>query len=157
VQYGIVEGEFFSLYDFYPLGIQTWPVVETPHPSICTALDDKNSIKRISYLFTCGICSLVVALIVSPLVYTRGLCGLSGIAHGLMAVTGLQMMRNRKDFGIGGLIFLLVVSKSIYELLIGDVLFSFMHMGLCGSPVASCHAGGVLGGTVTFLIWEWIK
>lgn len=121
------------------------------------AIDDRNPLKKVTYLVTCGTCSLVVALIISPLVYTQGLCGLSGIAHGFMAVTGLEMMRNRKDFGIGGLIFLLVVSKSIYELLTGNVLFSLMHMGLCGSPIASCHAGGVLGGMVVFLIGEWIK
>jgi rhomboid family GlyGly-CTERM serine protease len=120
-------------------------------------LYDRNPLRKIIYLFTCGTCSLVVALIIFPLVYIQGLCGLSGIAHGFMALTGLEMMLNRKDFGAGSLVFLLVVSKSIYELLTGNVLFSFMHMGLCGFPIASCHAGGVLGGILTFLVGEWIK
>jgi len=116
------------------------------------ALDDRNPLRRIIYLVACGTSSLVVALIVSPLVYTQGLCGLSGIAHGLMAVTGLEMMRSRKDFRAGGIIFLLVVLKGIYELLTGNVLFLFMHMGFCGSPIASCHAGGVLGGIAAFFL-----
>lgn len=116
------------------------------------ALDDRSPLKKITYLVACGAGSLLAAMIISPLVYTRGLCGLSGIAHGLMAVTGLEMMKNRRDFKTGGLIFLLVVFKGIYELLTGNVLFSFMHMGLCGSPIASCHAGGVLGGIAAFFL-----
>jgi len=74
-----------------------------------------------------------------------------------MAVSGLEMMRTKKNFWLGLLSFVLVVSKSIYEAIAGNVFFSFMHLGLCGTPVAACHAGGVLGGIVIFAALVKIK
>lgn len=50
--------------------------------------------------------------------------------------------------------FAVVVSKSIYETISGHVLFEFMHLGLCGFPIAASHAGGVLGGIVAFSAME---
>jgi hypothetical protein len=82
----------------------------------------------------------------------QGLSGLSGIAHGLMAFSALEMvyLSRQRMWGWGSLI--IVVSKSLYELASGQVFFDFMHMGLCGSPVAACHAGGVLGGILAFVM-----
>ena len=41
-------------------------------------------------------------------------------------------------------------SLGIYEVIIGDVLFFFVHMGLCGSPIVPRHIGGVLGKIIAF-------
>ena len=51
----------------------------------------------------------------------------------------------------------LVVFKSIYEVIAGDVFFSFMHLGMCGTPIAACHAGGVLGGLIMFALLKSLK
>jgi hypothetical protein len=91
------------------------------------------------------------------MIQTRGLCGLSGIAHGLMAISALDMVRAGNDPAIrrAGLIsFALVVAKSIIEALTGSIMLERLHFGRLGSPVAVCHAGGVLGGLVGWALME---
>jgi rhomboid family GlyGly-CTERM serine protease len=112
---------------------------------------------RIYYVILCGTFGLIVPMLVAPLINTQGLCGLSGIAHGLMAVTALEMIERKNYVRTGLVLFSLVVAKSIYEAVHGDVILAFMHMGLCGSPLAVCHAGGVLGGMLAFCIFRWAK
>jgi rhomboid family GlyGly-CTERM serine protease len=102
-------------------------------------------------LIACAGTSLAAALMFSPLIKSLGLCGLSGSAHGLMALSGLEMIKDGKNKRIGLVSFMVVLIKSIYELLSGTVVFDFMHMGLCGTPVAACHFGGVVGGILSFL------
>lgn len=120
-------------------------------------LHHKNMREKLFYVLMCGVVSLGVAMVTSPLIYTRGLTGLSGIAHGLMAISSLEMMREKEHLRAGLIFFLLVVFKSIYEAINADVLFAFMHMGLCGTPVAACHAGGVLGGMIAFSILRYLR
>lgn len=109
---------------------------------------------RTSHRFFCLICStalsLAVAMLFSPMIESLGLGGLSGTAHGLMAFYGLQMMGNKSERRTGQVIFWLVAVKSTWEAISGQVVFGFMHMGLCGAPQAACHLGGVLGGTLAF-------
>lgn len=115
-------------------------------------LKKKSLPMKMFCLITCAGTSLAAALIFSPLIESRGLCGLSGTAHGLMALSGLEMIKDGSNKRIGIASFLAVLIKSIYELITGAVVFDFMHMGLCGTPVAACHFGGVVGGILSFLI-----
>ncbi len=108
--------------------------------------------QRVFYVVVSGAFSLAAAVVSSPIIDKLGLCGLSGIAHGLMAVSALQMMQEKQNFRTGLFCFLLVVSKSIHESLTGEVLFSFLHFGLYGTPLAACHGGGVLGGILAYYI-----
>ncbi len=117
-----------------------------------TGLDEKRPAHRMLILAVCGICGLAAPLIFAPLVYSRGLCGLSGIAHGLMAYSALEMIRDQKNFKIGVACLLSVTLKSIFEAVTGDVVFSFLHFGLCGVPIAVCHTGGVMGGIFSFFV-----
>jgi len=117
-----------------------------------TGLDEKRPSRRMLILAVCGICGLAAPLIFAPLVYSRGLCGLSGIAHGLMAYSALEMMNDPKNFKIGLACLLSVTLKSMFEAVTGDVMFSFLHFGLCGIPIAVCHTGGVMGGIFLFFI-----
>ena len=110
--------------------------------------------KRALYVAGSAAGSLLLSIASSPL--TDGLCGLSGIAHGLMAITGLEMMQNNDSLirksGIGCLAF--VVIKSLHESLSGHVALEFLHWGSVGNPVPTCHLGGVVGGMIIFgLIW----
>ncbi|UCF90234.1 MAG: rhomboid family intramembrane serine protease [Desulfobacterales bacterium] len=122
-----------------------------------TGLQENRIIRKIIYLVLCGGFSLLAAVIFAPLIASKGLGGLSGTAHGLMALSGLEMMHHKAHWRAGLLSFLLVVSKSVYEFMAGEVLFAFMHMGLCGSPLAPCHLGGVVGGIISFFVFRLCK
>ena len=123
---------------------------------LLTQLRNERAAVRWAYVVSAALASMAFALALSPAIWERGLCGLSGAAHGLMAITALEMIR--KDDGLGrryGWIALgLVISKSVIEALSGQVLFSWLHFGLVGDPVAICHLGGVLGGMVAFAVLE---
>ncbi len=105
--------------------------------------------RRLLILVVCSTASLLIGIWFGE-VRHLGLAGLSGIDHGLLAITALKMIQSsgQRNWGVAAL--LLVVGKSFYELLTGDVLFEALHGGLCGIPVGACHAGGVLGGFLAF-------
>ncbi len=104
---------------------------------------------RLATLAGCWFGGTVLPLLLAPQVSEIGLCGLSGIDHGLMAVSALEGLESR-DAGerrLGALFLATVLGKSILELATGRAFFSFLHFGLLGVPVVACHLGGVLGGT----------
>jgi rhomboid family GlyGly-CTERM serine protease len=109
--------------------------------------------RKLSYVGVAGFASMAAALALSPDFDRLGLCGLSGIAHGLMAVSGLEMMADTRHRIAGWLSFAAVAVKSVIETFNGEVLFEFLHMGLCGKPLAACHLGGVAGASVLFLLF----
>lgn len=117
-------------------------------------LEEKSTARRLLLLPICAAGGLLAAQVFSPQIDTAGLCGLSGTAHGLMAFSGLEMMRAPGKRGPGIAFFVLVTAKSLYELATGTVFFDFLHMGLCGAPVAACHFGGVAGGTAAYLLFS---
>ena len=113
---------------------------------------EKRVTRKILITISCGGFSLIATVWFTPAIEAKGLCGLSGIAHGLMAYSGLELLHNQKGIWVGLFSFLLVFIKSIYEFISGEVVFTFMHMGLCGSPLAPSHLGGVVGGILSFVI-----
>jgi rhomboid family GlyGly-CTERM serine protease len=115
-------------------------------------LEEKRWLPRALYIVGAGAGSLLLALAVDPSIATQGLSGLSGIAHGLMAVGALEMLRHNDQRRWGWFSLISVVGKSAYELWSGHVLFEFIHMGMCGQPLAACHAGGVLGALIAFAL-----
>lgn len=117
-----------------------------------TGLAEKRMPVRLVYMAVSGCTSLLFALAFSPLTAAAGLCGLSGIAHGLMAVSGLEMMQIPDQRKIGAISLTAVVFKSLYEIITGDVLLTFLQLGMCGSPIAACHAGGTFGGILIFCV-----
>ena len=117
---------------------------------VSRGLEEKRISIRLLYMAAGTAGSLLLALALEPSVRVRGLCGLSGIAHGLMAVSALEMLRHRGSRGWGWFLLILVSLKSALEACCGHVLFEFMHMGLCGRPVAACHAGGVIGAILAY-------
>jgi len=108
--------------------------------------------KRLTYLFWTAVGSLVVPLLVSQEIYTYGLCGLSGVAHGLMAVSCLELMQNRDSRMVGGVCLAVLVAKTIWEVASGSVVFHGLHLGDIGHPVVMTHLGGVIGGAAAFLV-----
>lgn len=117
-------------------------------------LKEQDRIMRIVYVIACGTGSLLAGLWISPVVSAQGLCGLSGIAHGLMAVCALEGMEtislDRTDRLVSALMFAVVVGKSVLEVVNDEVFFQFLHFGMMGRAVAACHAGGILAGILTY-------
>jgi membrane associated rhomboid family serine protease len=110
-------------------------------------LRDVRTGRRLLVFLGAATGSLILAVL-HPAIATSGLCGLSGAAHGLMAVTGLVMaaqedpaVRHAGLWATG-----LVLAKSLFEACTGWVLFSDLHLGDIGRPNPLCHLGGTLGG-----------
>lgn len=104
---------------------------------------------RLFYLASCAAASLAAGLALSPLVRAGGLYGLSGVCHGLMAVSALEMMAAQEK-RLGALCLGLVVVKSVFEVVNGEVLFASLHVGWIGTAVPAAHLGGVLGGLAAY-------
>ena len=105
--------------------------------------------RRVTYIIAGAAGSLALSWAGAPGIATSGLCGLSGIAHGLMAVSALEMISTNPpgsaEHRIGWISFLLVVAKAAFEAVSGRMFFAFLDFGLLGSPVAVSHAGGIIG------------
>lgn len=112
----------------------------------------QNTFERMVHVIICGAFSLTAAYYFSPEIQTIGLCGLSGIDHGLLAITSLGMIKTKNDRYLGYACLGLVIAKCVYEMAVGDVFFSSIHLGLCGTPLVACHLGGVAGGMLSFFL-----
>lgn len=108
-------------------------------------------------VYVLGACggSVLLPVALSPDLYAVGVCGLSGIAHGLLAVSGAEGLASRDagDRRTGALCLGLVLAKSAWELAAGRAFLSALHFGLMGVPVVACHLGGVLGALAAFGVW----
>jgi len=111
--------------------------------------------RRLAYVAASAVGSLLLSWLTAPAIATSGLCGLSGIAHGLMAISAVEMMSNRPrgsaEWRAGAITFALVVSKAAYEAISGHIFFGFLYFGMVGDPVAVSHAGGIIGGLLVML------
>jgi rhomboid family GlyGly-CTERM serine protease len=119
-----------------------------------TELRDRRWRERFGLVAAAGAGGLLTAWWTAPVVFTQGLCGLSGIAHGLTAVVGLDLAqsRDRRLRRVGLVSFAGVVLKSFVEALRGEILFASWHLGWLGTPIAVCHAGGVIGASMFWLL-----
>lgn len=112
--------------------------------------------RRLLYMLAAGAGSLLVSWLTAPAISSSGLCGLSGVAHGLTAVSALELLAGypptSTEHRIGQVTFILVVAKAAVEALSGRMFFTFLHFGLMGDPVAVSHAGGIIGGLLAMLL-----
>jgi len=119
-------------------------------------LRHRRWLERFGLVAAAGAGGVLAAWWTAPVVSTCGLCGLSGIAHGLMAVVGLDLAQSRDRLlrRVGLASFAGVVLKSLVEALTGEILFASWHLGWLGTPIAVCHAGGVLGASMIWLLFR---
>ncbi len=117
-----------------------------------SGLAEQTIMIRLFYVLISGAVSLGFALCFAPETRIYGLCGLSGIAHGLMAISSLEMMQEKETFQVGIISLIALIAKSIYEGIMGKVFLEFLYFGLCGTPIIACHTGGVIGGFAAYLI-----
>ncbi len=111
--------------------------------------------RRMVIFFGCALSALYCALLLSPQFHARGLCGLSGAAHGLAACAGCSWIlagTTRPDTRLPGLVLLAaVLGKSTVECLGGEELLQVWHQGRFGVVIVHAHLGGALGGTLAAL------
>jgi len=111
---------------------------------------------RLAFVLGGAAGSLLLSWLAAPAISTNGLCGLSGIAHGLMAVSAVEMMvnqpRHSAEWRVGAFTFALVIGKAAFEAISGRVLFGFLYFGMVGDPVVVSHAGGVVGSLLAMLL-----
>jgi len=120
--------------------------------SLYWSLVERSIFVRMSYVVAAAAGSLAASWAASPEALANGLCGLSGVAHGLMAISAIEMLgREKTERRIGWLCLVLVVGKASFEATTGRMFFGFLGFGLLGSPVAVSHAGGILGGLIA--VW----
>lgn len=101
--------------------------------------------------------SALAALLAAPTVHRVGLCGLSGLGHGLLAhhlLTQAGATHDRAMRRAHSLAFALIVAKCGWEGVTGRVLFENWHPGPLGQPIGVCHAGGALAGCLVALAFR---
>lgn len=169
----LLGGEFSTRFIYHPIPIAagewwrlfTHPFVHvSPYHLVLDAaafflayveLKQWRLFSRLTFLGGAAAGGLLAALAASPLISTHGLCGLSGIAHGLTAIVSLELLRRAHDHTsawTAALCFVGVVAKSVLEAATGNVLFASWHLGSLGTPIAACHAGGILGALAAWIL-----
>lgn len=121
---------------------------------IYKGLAEQGEFRRLLYTAGAAAGTLILPLLFQSERLEQGLCGLSGPAHGLMAVSALELITRRSDTResrqIGLWMLGVVCGKSLYEAISGHGLFEWLHFGLFAQPISLCHLGGVVGGMLMF-------
>ncbi len=160
----ILAGEWWRVFT-HPFVHLSWYHLLLDAGAVVTTyfcLSERSMAKRLMYFLFSAVGTTLVAHVASPLTERIGLCGLSGVAYGLIAVYGLKMMdedRLRGRSMVFGLVCLIVVTAcAMVEAITGKGFYSYMDFGMLGQPIAIAHAGGVLGGIVGYALankrWE---
>jgi len=112
--------------------------------------------QRLGFVLASATGSLLLAWLANPSISNSGLCGLSGIAHGLTAISAVEMMlvspAGKAEWRLGCLTLLIVVAKGAFEAISGHVLFESWYFGMMGTPVTASHGGGIAGGLAAMLL-----
>jgi rhomboid family GlyGly-CTERM serine protease len=153
---GVLHGEWWRLLT-HPFVHVTWYHLlldATAFLTLYAGLTEKRLFGRLAVVIGAASGSVLLSWM-SANFAIQGLCGLSGIAHGLMAVSALEMVAgNPADVTtrrIGWVSFFLVSAKATFEAVTGRMFLGFLDFGMLGDPVAVSHAGGVIGGLAVFL------
>jgi rhomboid family GlyGly-CTERM serine protease len=121
--------------------------------SLYCSLGERRVSVRLAYVIATAAGSLAASWVASPTISASGLCGLSGIAHGLMAISAIEMLGGDKtERRIGWVSLILVLGKGAFEAVTGRMFFGCLDFGLLGNPVAVSHAGGILGGLIAMVL-----
>ncbi|SHI60908.1 rhomboid family GlyGly-CTERM serine protease [Malonomonas rubra DSM 5091] len=114
-------------------------------------LREESRRSRVFFILSVAAGSLLLPIFISPQISQLGLCGLSGPAHGLMAISSLEFLHG-KEKKTGGLLLALLLLKTGWEVLSGNVFLHQLHLGDIGQPIVSTHAGGVLAGLTCYYV-----
>ena len=112
----------------------------------CSSLREKRLSLRLLFLVGSGAGSLTAALLSEPKIFEIGFCGLSGIAHGLMAVWALELFLSPQSSifvrQLGAISFTLVSLKCLWESILNAPFWGFAHFKPHGNPHRRLSCGG---------------
>ena len=152
----VARGQWWRLFT-HPFVHLTWYHLlldGTAFFTLYLSLLETSLTRRLAFVLAGAVGSLALSW-VSFTSQAQGLCGLSGIAHGLMTVSALEMITDKSSDQatrrVGWISLTLVVLKASFEAISGRMFFAFLDFGLLGDPVAVSHAGGVIGGLLCWL------
>lgn len=120
-------------------------------------LEARSARLRLSYVLAVIAGSLLLPILSTPELARLGLCGLSGPAHGLMAITALELCGQRRHRWLGAGLLGGLLAKTAWELWTGTAFLQQWHFGDIGVPIVTTHAGGVLGGLLAFGLRRWCQ
>jgi rhomboid family GlyGly-CTERM serine protease len=111
---------------------------------------------RVAICTLCCLGSLAAVVLTMPHGPDFSFCGLSGTAHGLMAISAATMIRTAKNDAArrrsGWIMLAIVCAKTLLEVTGGQMLFESLHLGWIGTPVTASHGGGLAAGLVCCLL-----
>ena len=113
-------------------------------------LEERLLVKRALLVFSAAAGSLLLPLAIDPQLKQLGLCGLSGVAHGLAAISGLEMLRHKSQQRLGSALLIGLLLKLAWELWTGSAFLQGLHLGDIGQPIVATHAGGASGGILGY-------
>ncbi|MEJ2201006.1 MAG: rhombosortase, partial [Desulfuromonadaceae bacterium] len=113
-------------------------------------LEEESRSRRLAWAIFAAAGSLLLPLAIAPELNRIGLCGLSGAAHGLAAISALEMLRQPQQKRFGAFLLAALLLKCAWELWSGNVFLQNLHLGDIGQPIVSTHAGGALGGLLGY-------
>ena len=123
---------------------------------VYAGLEERRGSRRLALALCSAAGSLLLPLALAPELNQIGLCGLSGAAHGLTAVSALEMLQHREQKKIGVILLVALMLKTAWEMWSGSVFLQFLHFGNIGQPIVATHAGGVIGGMLGFLLIDFV-
>ena len=152
----VSAGEWWRVFTFPFVHVSLYHLLldATAFFVLYSELREKPRLERFGFMLAAGVGSLLASLWAAPAIQTRGLCGLSGIAHGLALVSSLEMLTgatSRALRRVGAASLLILVGKSTIEAVTGQIVFASWHLGSLGFPIAVCHAGGVVGALLAWM------
>ncbi len=138
-------------------------------------------LQRWTALQLCALGSVGLAWLLAPATAEIGLCGLSGVAHGLTVLAAFETFRGglapksrthpapvrssaftrsgsfpapsfERRLAVG--MALAVTAKAALETILGHALLEGWHLGSVGTPIPAGHLGGVIAGWL-IASWRW--
>jgi membrane associated rhomboid family serine protease len=154
----VLTGEFYRLFTHPFVHVSWWHLLldGTAFLALYAMLETPSWIRRTAYVLGAHLgCTLGVTWNLGW-GESIGYAGLSGIAHGLMAVWALELLFHPKCTlrPIGTWTLIIVTGKALCEALSGRMLFDFMHAGRMGQPIAISHLSGIIGACVVFALYR---
>ena len=152
----VIAGEFYRLLTHPFVHVSAYHLLldGSAFLMLYAMLKESSLARRTLYLLGTHIGCLIGVTFVLPLHDSIGYAGLSGIAHGLMAIWALECLQSkeRDTVVVGWITFGIVLGKALYEAFSSQMLFSFMHSSFIGQPISVSHLSGILGGVFTFAV-----
>jgi len=122
----------------------------------CMTLRQPHLGKRLTAILICSLGGLGGAYLFGSATAAYGFCGLSGAAHGVLALSMLEMTSDgdRINRMTGCVCLAILIGKCVYEVITGVPFLGRLHFGNIGVPLLGSHLGGAVAGMMMYGLWH---